>query len=98
MIGFLPAVSENAGETRYIVGALTYAVNEINADPTLLPGHTVEFSWLDNKGDSKVSIRHIIRDYCYLGVDAFIGPEDACRTEALIASAINLPMIAYVST
>ena len=31
------------------------------------------------------------------GVTAFIGPDKSCRQEALIASAWNLPMIAFVS-
>ena len=29
-------------------------------------------------------------------VSAFIGPDESCRNEALIASSWNLPMIAYV--
>ena len=31
------------------------------------------------------------------GVTAFIGPDKSCRQEALVASAWNLPMIAFVS-
>lgn len=31
------------------------------------------------------------------GTVAFIGPEDTCRSEALVAAAWNLPMISYVS-
>lgn len=31
------------------------------------------------------------------GVVAFIGPDESCLYEALVASAWNLPMISYVS-
>lgn len=31
------------------------------------------------------------------GAVAFIGPEDSCQTEAMMAASINLPMISYVS-
>lgn len=31
------------------------------------------------------------------GVVAFIGPDESCMIEALVASAWNLPMISYVS-
>jgi guanylate cyclase len=30
------------------------------------------------------------------GVVAFIGPDESCQNEALVASAWNLPMIAFV--
>lgn len=30
------------------------------------------------------------------GVVAFIGPDESCQYEALVASAWNLPMISYV--
>jgi len=32
------------------------------------------------------------------GAVVFIGPEDTCATEARLAAAWNLPMIAFVST
>jgi hypothetical protein len=32
------------------------------------------------------------------GTVAFIGPDDTCRSEALVAAAWNLPMISYVSS
>ena len=32
-----------------------------------------------------------------LGVVAFVGPEEQCRTEATVAAAWNIPMISYVS-
>lgn len=31
------------------------------------------------------------------GIAAFIGPDETCTTEALVASAWNIPMISYVS-
>lgn len=31
------------------------------------------------------------------GIVAFIGPDETCTAEALVASAWNLPMISYVS-
>lgn len=43
------------------------------------------------------AIRHMteMRDN---GTVAFIGPDDTCSSEALVAAAWNLPMISYVST
>lgn len=33
-----------------------------------------------------------------MGAVGFIGPEDSCQTEAVMAAAQNLPMISFVST
>jgi len=32
-----------------------------------------------------------------MGVTAFIGPDESCTTEALLASAWNTPMLSFVS-
>jgi len=50
----------------------------------------------DNKADTLESLRAMTQLYDQ-GAVAFIGPEDTCATEARLAAAWNLPMIAFVS-
>jgi len=83
------------------LGALPIAVDTVNQDPTLLPGLTLRYEVAD-VGNSQVealaalSVRRMtsMRDAGHL---AFIGPDDHCANEALVAAAWNLPLITYVS-
>ena len=84
-----------------VLGALPLAVAEVNNNPDLLPGKKLLFEAADvgnSKSDAHaaLSIRRMtaMRDE---GVLAFIGPDDNCANEALVAAAWNLPMITYVS-
>ncbi|CAL4086179.1 unnamed protein product, partial [Meganyctiphanes norvegica] len=83
-----------------VLGALPLAVDTVNSDPTLLPGKRLLYDVAD-VGNSEeealaaLSIRRMttMRD---AGVLAFIGPDDNCANEALVAAAWNLPMITYL--
>ena len=79
-----------------ISGAVKYAIDQINKDPTILPNHQLELVWGDMKAERILSV-NLLTEMWRNGAVAFIGPEDSCDTEALLASAWNLPMISYVS-
>lgn len=83
-------------QARIISGALTYAVKKVNDDPSTLPGYNLTFTWADNRGRSRYGVS-ALTDQWKKGAVGFIGPEDECDTEAKVAAAWNLPMIAYVS-
>nr|XP_027233544.1 guanylate cyclase 32E-like [Penaeus vannamei] len=81
------------------LGALPLAVEDVNNDHNLLPGKRLVFEVAD-VGNSNLealaalSIRRMttMRDKGHL---VFIGPDDNCANEALVAAAWNLPMITY---
>ena len=94
-----------------VLGALPLAVAAVNGDPNLLPGRRLEFVAADI-GTNTVPGSGLTREQTSLaalairvmtemrdnGTVAFIGPDDTCSAEALVAAAWNLPMISYVST
>jgi len=96
-LGFLPALSGNKGQSKYFVGALIYALKHINSNKRVLAGHRLDYVLVDNKADTLTSIRGMTKQYFNKTV-AFIGPDETCATEARVAAAWNLPMVAYVST
>ena len=81
---------------RIISGAMTYAIKQINADPTILPNHTLEFIWSDTQADTLEGTARLTEQWKN-GSVAFFGPEDSCQVEGRVAAAWNLPMISYVS-
>jgi len=98
-----------AGQNKHFVGAIDYALRRVNADlltSTWTGGGSetaaaagncqLEYRTYDNHADTLESLRAMTRLYDD-GALAFIGPEDTCATEARLAAAWNLPMIAYVS-
>ncbi|XP_039285437.1 guanylate cyclase 32E [Nilaparvata lugens] len=97
-IGFLGAY----GDTQVVLGALPLAVAAVNEDADLLPGRHLAFVAADigsTRGRKRSwfaanAIRAMteMRDK---GTIAFIGPDDTCSAEALVAAAWNLPMISY---
>jgi guanylate cyclase len=82
---------------RIISGAITYALQQVNADPHILPNHTLHLIWGDTRGDTLTGVR-LLTDQWRKGVVAFFGLEDSCSVEARVAAAWNLPLISYVST
>lgn len=80
-----------------ISGAMTLAVENINRDPNILPNHTLNFVYADNKGHDLRSI-NVLTELWKDDAIAFIGPEDFCATEARVAASWKLPMVSYVST
>ena len=81
---------------RAISGAITYAIEQINQDSTLLPHHKLQLMWGDTMADTLIATR-ILTDQWRAGAKVFIGLEDRCTVEAKVAAAWNLPMISYVS-
>ena len=100
LVGFLPALSANKGQNKHFVGAFEYALKRINerlADGgEALSRCRISYETADNRADTAESLRRMTQMYIR-GAVAFIGPEDTCATEARLASAWNLPMIAFVS-
>ncbi|KRZ28144.1 Guanylate cyclase 32E, partial [Trichinella pseudospiralis] len=77
-----------------ISGALKYAIEIVNANPDILPGYQLDFIFADTRGLTKQSVKATM-ELWQKGVIAFIGPEDSCQTEAMMAASQNLPMISY---
>jgi len=97
LIGFLPVLSLNKGQSKHFVGAIDYALRRANDE--LFGGSgtcRLEYQTYDNKADTLESLRAMTELHSN-GAVAFIGPEDTCATEARLAAAWNLPMIAFVS-
>ncbi|KAF5270552.1 hypothetical protein FQR65_LT05450 [Abscondita terminalis] len=105
-IGFLGAY----GQSQVVLGALPLAVEAVNNDRSILPGRRLNYITADigtNPGASglarkksslaarAIKIMTAMRDN---GTIAFIGPDDTCSSEALVAAAWNIPMIAYKCT
>ena len=78
-----------------VLGAVSLAVERINNDLTILPNTTLSFKYASLTGQRYEAIKVMtrLRDE---NISAFIGPDESCRHEAMIASAWNLPMVAYV--
>ena len=93
-IGFLPALTEKKAQSKYFAGAFIYALETANR--RLSHKYHLNYQLFDNKADTAESIRGMTSQYLN-GTIAFIGPEDTCATEARIAAAWNVPMIAFVS-
>ncbi|KAJ8923190.1 hypothetical protein NQ315_001744 [Exocentrus adspersus] len=102
-IGFLGAYRQ----AQVVLGALPLAVDAVNDDKDLLPGRRLSYVAADigtnppalglARGKSSLAA-HAIRMMTEMrdnGTIAFIGPDDTCSSEALVAAAWNLPMISY---
>ncbi|XP_052127251.1 guanylate cyclase 32E-like, partial [Frankliniella occidentalis] len=103
-LGFLGAY----GQTQVVLGALPLAVRTVNMDPHILPGRQLQYLAADigtnspadaglRRRDSSLAalalrVMTVMRDR---GAVAFIGPDDTCGPEALVAAAWNLPVISY---
>ena len=79
--------------------ALTIAIDDVNKDPTILPGHKLTYNYTDST-DSGDVLKAMYQRYISSPngtVDAFIGPAFNCEAPAKVAEAFNIPMISYVS-
>ncbi|GFV69617.1 guanylate cyclase 32E [Trichonephila clavipes] len=94
-IGFLSSFKELG---KLICGAISLAVEMVNADSGLLPKHNLKFIAYDSgEPNTAITIKKMTQ-MKEEGVVAFIGPDHSCVSEALVAAAWNMPMITYVST
>ena len=77
--------------------AMTMAIQDLNSNPSILPGHNISFTWENTKCNELLTIRHefkLINDK----ISGIIGPGCYCKTAARNAAAFHLPMLSYVST
>ena len=81
--------------------ALTIAIDDVNNDPNILPGHNLTYSWTNSRDNNEV-LREMYKSYISPNgekakVDVFIGPAFGCIAPAKVAQGFNIPMISYVS-
>ncbi|XP_055858985.1 guanylate cyclase 32E [Episyrphus balteatus] len=93
-IGFLAEYAQ----MRVTLGGLPLAIKKVNENPKLLPGRKLDFKAFDigQRVDSHrfqpIKFMTQMRDE---NIAAFIGPDEGCTGEALIASAWNIPMMSF---
>lgn len=80
-----------------ISGAITLAVEEVNAGELGRRGHKLEFLIAETYGEEETSIL-MTADLWTKNVSAYIGPQETCVHEGRMASAFNIPMISYFCT
>ena len=86
-----------SSEGKFYAPAIIQAVDDINNSSDLLPGHHVSFIYNDTECDEDKSLRALSYQIHERQVSAIIGPGCTCRTEARLASSLDIPMISYVS-
>ncbi|VDK69516.1 unnamed protein product [Litomosoides sigmodontis] len=92
--GYLSKCFRTDFEGSMISGALQVAVDDVNADPELLPNHKLIYIFNNTCGDEQQSTRFFMQHWAQ-GAKVFIGPEMNCRTQATMAAAQNLPILSY---
>jgi len=90
------AVFMRGKQGRVISGAISFGIELVNNDTSILPKHRLQMIWGDTMADTLVGTRLLTQQWRQ-GAVAFIGLEDSCSVEATVAAAWNLPMISYVS-
>ncbi|XP_022107598.1 atrial natriuretic peptide receptor 2-like [Acanthaster planci] len=83
---------------RYIAGAMTVAVDDVNSNENLLKGRNVTFIWNDTTCAGKNGLYQAVNMWLYVHrLHAFIGGgcDVVCEPVGLLASAWNLPMVSW---
>ncbi|CAD7079001.1 unnamed protein product [Hermetia illucens] len=96
-IGFLAGYSH----MKVVLGALPLALEAINRNPNILPNHRLRFKARDigvREGDYRAQPIKFMTQMRDDDVIAFLGPDEGCTSEALVAAAWNMPMISYKCT
>lgn len=103
-LGLLIPYSEPSGEEisveylgKYFAPAIIQAVEDVNNRSDLLPGHHLSFIWNDTHCNETVALQSMWYQVNERRVSAIIGPACTCRTAARLASALDIPMISFVS-
>lgn len=102
-IGYVTGSQRRSGDLEYsrpgrtISGALSLAIAEINSADGILGkrGHALEFVMAETYGEERTSVVRVA-ELWKSNISAFIGPQETCVHEAMMAAAFNLPMISYV--
>lgn len=79
-----------------ISGAISFAVNEVNAGPLQKLGHELAFVIAETQGVEATSILQTAALWTDK-IHGYIGPQETCVHEGRMAAAFNIPMISYVS-
>ncbi|XP_077980630.1 speract receptor-like [Glandiceps talaboti] len=97
-VGYLMTESlANGGYKRYsrlVSGAMILALETINNDPEILPGHTLSFIPYDTQGTELAGLSALSHLWVE-NVIGFIGLSETCKTAARLAAAWNLCLISY---
>ncbi|XP_051862109.1 speract receptor isoform X1 [Drosophila albomicans] len=102
-LGYLTGSQRRPGNLDYqrpgitISGAISLAVDQVNAGKLRSMGHSLRFVVAETYGDEVASIRQTAALWTQQ-VAAYIGPQETCVHEGRMAAAFNLPMISYYCT
>lgn len=102
VVGYVTGSQRRPGDLEYvrpgltISGAISLAVDELNAGTFGQKGHYLKFVVAETYGEEKTSIRQVATLWTQ-NISAYIGPQETCVHEGRMAAAFNLPMISYVS-
>ena len=97
LIPFNSSEAPTSAEGSFYAPAIVQAVDDINNNSNLLPGHRVSFIWNDTRCNEDQSLRALSYQIHEKNVSAIIGPGCTCQVQARLASALDIPMISYVS-
>ncbi|XP_066598424.1 guanylate cyclase 32E [Prorops nasuta] len=102
-LGYITGSKRRPGDLEYqrpgsrISGAITLAVEEVNAGELGRRGHKLDFVVAETYGEEETSIL-MTADLWTRNISAYIGPQETCVHEGRMATAFNLPMISYFCT
>ncbi|KAL0109405.1 hypothetical protein PUN28_014464 [Cardiocondyla obscurior] len=102
-LGYITGSKRRSGDFEYqrpgyrISGAITLAVEEVNAGELGKRGHKLDFLVAETFGEEETSII-MTADLWKRNVSAYIGPQETCIHEGRMAAAFNIPMISYFCT
>ncbi|KAH8236103.1 hypothetical protein KR032_002606 [Drosophila birchii] len=102
-LGYLTGSQRRPGNLDYqrpgitISGAISLAVEQVNAGQLRDRGHSLQFVVAETFGEEVASIRQTAALWTQQ-VAAYIGPQETCVHEGRMAAAFNLPMISYYCT
>ncbi len=95
----IPWTGTNWDAGRRFASGILIAVERINKDPNLLPGHNVTFRWEDSKCEESSSLTVAVDMYVDTSpkIHALIGPacSDGCKSVSYLANHWNIPIISY---
>jgi hypothetical protein len=92
-VSFLSSIK---GPSKLFAGAFFVALEYVSKNTSLLEGYQLEYLFTDTSGNSLNAINAMTEHYRKETI-GFIGPDMSCLCESTVASAWNLPLIAYVS-
>ncbi|XP_014478817.1 PREDICTED: guanylate cyclase 32E isoform X2 [Dinoponera quadriceps] len=102
-LGYITGSKRRPGDLEYhrpgsrISGAMTLAVEEVNAGELGRRGHKIDILMAETYGEEEKSI-FFTADLWRKNISAYIGPQETCIHEGRMAAAFNIPMISYFCT